>query len=142
MHFKKANPIVKAALLAMKEGNRKAWFGLFSPHASLIQDGIREDFTEWAEQEFFSFYKAFFISIDQVEDDGLTVYVLAAMGYFGSIQAVPGRAKQDYPPGYAQRLPQPYFLRKGSVGLKSTGRQYNPSINLLYRSQLYRSHFH
>jgi len=65
------NEVVKRAIAALQEGNKEAWFALFTPEAELYDDGHKMDL-----QHFFN--KAIgherFISIDKVENNGLHVY--------------------------------------------------------------------
>jgi len=68
---KLSNPKVKAAISALQNGDGNKWFPLFSEQVALYDDGNQLQFKNF-------FKKALgherFISIDRVEDNGLTVY--------------------------------------------------------------------
>jgi hypothetical protein len=68
---KLSNAKVKAAITALQNGDLKSWFPLFSDHVAFSDDGNQMQFTNF-------FKKALgherFISIDRVEDNGLSVY--------------------------------------------------------------------
>jgi hypothetical protein len=68
------HPIVRSAIEAMNNRNKKQWYGLFSDKAKLTDDGNPHDFTEWCERELFGSSIAYLASIDKVEDGGLTIY--------------------------------------------------------------------
>src|SRR5579871_5625704 len=68
------DPRVKAALDAMKVRDRRAWFNLFTTEAILTDDGNAHDFAKWSDAELFGEDKGYLMSIDRVEDHGLTVY--------------------------------------------------------------------
>src|SRR5262245_33664667 len=75
---KLTNPIVKAAITALQEGDREAWSALFERHAQLYDDGrprSLEDFTRDA------LGHERFTSIDRVTKSGLDV-----VGHFHSDQ--------------------------------------------------------
>lgn len=65
------HPLVKLAVEALSKGDSKAWFDLFTADAELFDDGNKMDFHSF-------FKKAIgherFVSIDKVENEGLTVY--------------------------------------------------------------------
>lgn len=67
------NPIVRSAVLALNARDRKAWFELFSEPA-FSDDGIPRDFAKWCDEELFGKGTARILSIDKVEDGGLTFY--------------------------------------------------------------------
>ncbi|WP_240618512.1 hypothetical protein [Pedobacter yonginense] len=68
---KLSNSKVKAAISALQKGDEKAWFALFAPDTTLLDDGNQRHFNNF-------FKKALgherFLSIDQVQNNGLTVY--------------------------------------------------------------------
>jgi len=67
------NTVVSSAIVALNGSDKKHWFELFSKPA-FTDDGIPHDFVKWCEEELFGFSRAFIISIDRVEDGGLTFY--------------------------------------------------------------------
>jgi ketosteroid isomerase-like protein len=69
-----SNPIVKAAIEAMNDGNRAAWFALFAPDAVLTDDDSEQDFTQWSDTELFGKDKGRVTAIDKVENNGLMLY--------------------------------------------------------------------
>ncbi len=70
------NPIVSSAIGALNGRNKELWFELFSEKAEFSDDGIPRDLTEWCEEELFGPSLAYLISIDRVEDGGLTLYAM------------------------------------------------------------------
>ena len=68
------NPLVKAAIEAMNAGDDQRWFRLFADGAILTDDDNARDFTEWSDSELFGTDKAYMMSIDRVEENGLTIY--------------------------------------------------------------------
>ncbi|MBX3085736.1 MAG: hypothetical protein KF716_29130 [Anaerolineae bacterium] len=68
------NPLVRAAIEAMNARNRQAWFSLFADDTVLTDDGSVRDFIQWSDSEFFGKTKAYLMSVDRVEDDGMTIY--------------------------------------------------------------------
>lgn len=68
---KLSNPKVKAAITALQNGDIKSWFTLFSENVAFSDDGNQMQFNNF-------FKKALgherFITIDKVEDNGLSVY--------------------------------------------------------------------
>jgi hypothetical protein len=68
------NPVVSSAIEALNGRDRKLWFELFSEKPEFSDDGIRRDLVKWCEEELFGSYRAYIISIDKVEDGGLTFY--------------------------------------------------------------------
>ena len=68
------NPLVKAALEAMNAHDRQGWLSLFAPDAKLSDDGEAHDLIEWADRDLFGKDKAYLMSVDRVEDGGLTFY--------------------------------------------------------------------
>jgi hypothetical protein len=68
------NPLVKAAIEAMNARDRQSWFNLFASDVTLTDDGNANDFTQWSDSELFGEDKAYLMSIDRVENNGLTIY--------------------------------------------------------------------
>lgn len=68
------NPLVKAAIEAMNAMDHQGWFKLFASGATLTDDGDQHDFTEWSDSELFGKDRGYLMSIDRVEDNGLTIY--------------------------------------------------------------------
>jgi hypothetical protein len=68
------NPVVRSAIEALSGRDKKLWFELFSEKPEFSDDGIPRDLEEWCEEELFGSSLAYLISIDRVEDGGLTFY--------------------------------------------------------------------
>jgi hypothetical protein len=68
------NPMVKQAITAMNTGNRSDWLALFTPDATLTDDGQKQDLVRWSDSEIFGTGQARLISIDREENNGLTQY--------------------------------------------------------------------
>jgi hypothetical protein len=47
------NPIVRAVVTAMRDGDRKVFFDAFSPSAKLTDDDNSQPLVEWADREIF-----------------------------------------------------------------------------------------
>ena len=62
------NPTVKAAIEALRKGDRKAWSALFAPDAELYDDGNPRSFKEFTRD---ALGHERFTSIDRVENNGL-----------------------------------------------------------------------
>ena len=75
------NALVRTAVIAMNAGDRDAWFAAFAPNATLTDDGHRQDFRQWSEDEIFGEGRGHLISIERQEDNGLTLF-----GHFNSAQ--------------------------------------------------------
>ena len=69
-----ANPVVRSAIGALNGRDMKLWFELFSEKPKFSDDGIPRDLVKWCEEELFGSSLAYLISIDKVEDGGLTFY--------------------------------------------------------------------
>lgn len=69
-----SNPTAKAALNAMRAGDREGWFALFTADAVLTDDGSPHDFREWSDSELFGESRGYVTSIQHEEDEGLTLY--------------------------------------------------------------------
>ena len=65
---KVTNPVVRAAIEALENGDRAAWYALFEPHAELFDDG-----SPWNLEEFTNHAVSHerLLSIAQVKDEGL-----------------------------------------------------------------------
>jgi len=48
-----ANPVVRAMVTAMNDGDRNTFFSVFAPSAELTDDGNPEPLTEWVDREIF-----------------------------------------------------------------------------------------
>jgi hypothetical protein len=68
------NPLVGSAIQAVNGRDRKLWFALFAEKTAFTDDGIEQDFKTWCDNELFGSSRAYLISIDKVEDDGLTFF--------------------------------------------------------------------
>ena len=68
------DPVVSSAVLALNGRDRKRWFELFSEKAEFSDDGIPRDLVKWCEEELFGSSLAYLMSIDKVEEGGLTFY--------------------------------------------------------------------
>lgn len=68
------NPVVKSAIEAMNGREKERWFELFSDKPAFTDDGIPRDFVKWCEEELFGSWSARLISVDKVEDGGLTLH--------------------------------------------------------------------
>lgn len=62
------NPIVKAAITALQNGDRKAWSTLFEPDAKLYDDGSPRDLKTFTHE---ALGHERFTSIERVENNGL-----------------------------------------------------------------------
>lgn len=69
-----SNTVVRSAVVAVNAGDKKLWFELFSEKPQFSDDGIPRDFVKWCEEELFGSAQAYILSIDKVEDGGLTFY--------------------------------------------------------------------
>jgi hypothetical protein len=67
------NSVVRSAIVALNGRDKKGWLDLFSKPA-FTDDGIPQDFAKWCEEELFGSSRGRIISIDKVEDGGLTFY--------------------------------------------------------------------
>jgi hypothetical protein len=79
------NPIVRSAVVALNDRDKKRWFELFSKPA-FTDDGTPHDFVDWCEEELFGSMRAWIISIDRVEDGGLTFYARYHSDKWGDFQ--------------------------------------------------------
>ena len=68
------NPLVKRAVAALNNGDRAAWFALFTTDATLTDDDHKQDFVQWSDNEIFGKGQGRLMQIDREENHGLTVY--------------------------------------------------------------------
>ncbi len=68
------DPVVRSAVEALNGRDKRGWFRLFSEKPKFSDDGIPSDLVEWCEEELFGTALAYIISIDRVEQGGLTIY--------------------------------------------------------------------
>jgi hypothetical protein len=47
------NPVVRSVVIAMRNGDREAFFAAFSPSAKLTDDGHPQPLVEWVDREIF-----------------------------------------------------------------------------------------
>jgi hypothetical protein len=64
------NPIVKAAIAALQDGDKNAWSSLFTDDAKLFDDGQPRNLKKFSED---ALGHERFRSIDRVEDGGLSI---------------------------------------------------------------------
>ena len=62
------NPVIKAVIEALQNGDRKTWSALFEPDAELYDDGSPRSLKEFTRD---AFGHERFTSIDRVENNGL-----------------------------------------------------------------------
>jgi len=65
------NVTVKKAIDALQSGNSANWFALFTPDATLYDDGNKKNFRSFFEE---AMGHEYFTGIDKVENHGLDVY--------------------------------------------------------------------
>lgn len=63
------NPVVRAVVTAMRDGDCKAFFAAFTPSAELIDDGNLQPFVEWADREIFQAHGH--LDVESEDRDGL-----------------------------------------------------------------------
>jgi hypothetical protein len=63
------NPVVRAMVTAMHNGDRKAFFAVFAPSAQLTDDGNPEPFAEWVDREIFRAHGRLYVESE--DRDGL-----------------------------------------------------------------------
>jgi hypothetical protein len=64
-----ANPVVRAVVTAMRDGDRKAFFAAFAPSAVLTDDGHPQPLAEWADREIFQAHGR--LDVEKQDSDGL-----------------------------------------------------------------------
>jgi len=79
------NPVVRSAVMTLNAKDKKGWFALFSKPA-FSDDGIPRDFAKWCEEELFGPWSARILSVDRVEDGGLTFYARYHSDKWGDFQ--------------------------------------------------------
>ena len=80
------HPVVRSAIEALNGRDKKRWFELFSEKPEFSDDGIPSDLVKWCEEELFGSFLAYLISIDKVEDGGLTFYARYHSDKWGDFQ--------------------------------------------------------
>lgn len=68
------NQVVRAAIEAVNGRDRKRWYALFTDKPAFSDDGVPREFARWCDDELFGSHAAYLISVDKVEDGGLTFY--------------------------------------------------------------------
>lgn len=68
------NAVVRSVIVALNSKDKGRWFELFSAKPKFSDDGIPCEFVKWCDDELFGSANAHIISIDKVEDGGLTLY--------------------------------------------------------------------
>ena len=63
------NPVVRATVTSMHNGDRKAFFALFAPTAKLTDDGNPVSLTEWVDREIFGAHGRLYVETE--DRDGL-----------------------------------------------------------------------
>lgn len=66
--------MVRSAVEAINRREKKRWFSLFTDRPSFSDDGVPREFVRWCEDELFGSHVAYVISVDRVEDGGMTFY--------------------------------------------------------------------
>jgi len=89
------NPVVRSAAVALNGRDKKRWFELFSEKPEFSDDGIPRDLVKWCEEELFGQYLAYLVSIDRVEDAGLTLYAKYHSDKWGDFKTFWRFAVQD-----------------------------------------------
>ncbi|PWK17324.1 hypothetical protein LV89_04425 [Arcicella aurantiaca] len=68
---KLTNPTVKAAFEAWQSGNSDEWLSFFTEDAKLLDDGHPRNFKKFSTE---AIGQEWFTSIEEVNDNGLTIY--------------------------------------------------------------------
>ena len=63
------NPVVRAMVTTMNDGDRKAFFSVIAPSAELTDDGNPEPLTEWVDREIFHAHGSLYVESE--DRDGL-----------------------------------------------------------------------
>lgn len=79
------NPVVRSAVMALNARDREGWFDLFSKPA-FSDDGVPRDFEKWCDDELFGRARSQILSVDKVEDGGLTFYARYRSDKWGEFQ--------------------------------------------------------
>jgi len=80
------NEITRAAIEAINEQDRNAWYSAFSEDAKLFDEGTERDFKRWSDNEIFGSDPSWVVSILKVEREGLTVYCKFHSGKWGEFK--------------------------------------------------------
>lgn len=80
------NPLIKAALVAINDRDAAAWYAAFSSTVRFSDDGRRLDFKHWSNEELFGQSACRILSIDKLEDEGLSVYCLFHSDAYGDFK--------------------------------------------------------
>ncbi len=80
------SPVVRSAIVALNARDKEGWFALFSEKPKFSDDGIPRDLARWCEEELFGSARAYIVSIDKVEDGGLTFYARYHSDKWGDFQ--------------------------------------------------------
>jgi hypothetical protein len=80
------DPVIRSAIVALNGRDKKGWFDLFAENARFSDDGIARDLVKWCEEELFGSALAYIISIDKVEEGGLTFYARYHSDKWGDFQ--------------------------------------------------------
>jgi hypothetical protein len=75
-------PTVKAAIVALQNGDVKGWNRLFEPDATLLDDGQPRDLKRFSNE---ALGHERFLSIDKVSSDGLSIEGRVSIRYVGSL---------------------------------------------------------
>jgi len=89
------NPIVKAALQAMQDGNRAAWFSQFVSNPILTDDENPRDFVTWSDAELFDKSRGWVTEVDKIENDGLLLYAKFHSDQWGDFKTTMKFALRD-----------------------------------------------
>lgn len=81
-----SHPIVKAALTAVNQNDRAAWQALFTPNATLTDDGNPRPYMKWADTEIFGKGNGRISTIDSEEAGGLTVNAVFHSAVWGEFK--------------------------------------------------------
>lgn len=78
--------MVRSAVEALNHRDKRRWYALFADRAEFSDDGVRRDLVEWCDDELFGASRAYVISVDRVEDGGLTFYARYHSDKWGDFQ--------------------------------------------------------
>lgn len=77
------NPTVRQAIEALQNGDKDTWFALFSDTVTMTDDGNPKDFRSFFDH---AIGEEKFLSIDQVENDGLDIRGTFQAGKWGTFR--------------------------------------------------------
>jgi hypothetical protein len=80
------NPVVRSAIEALSAWDEKGWFALFTNKAEFSDDGVPQHLERWCKEELFGRWRAYIVSVDRVEDGGLTFYARYHSDKWGDFQ--------------------------------------------------------